>query len=104
METQENSMTGGGASMSKAYKKVKGAIKGYQDVTINGEVHRIYGMNKQEYMNWYNNRARSNRNRSAPSARRSSPPLRRSARLSEKKRRASMGGRHKNKKTRKNRK
>ena len=104
----ENSMSGGGASMSRAYNKVKGAIKGYRDVTVNGEVHRIYGMTKQEYMNWYNNRTRSNRNRSAPPVRRSSPPLRRSARIAERKRRASMGGKRrrsrKNKRTRKGRK
>lgn len=29
----QDSMTGGGASMSRAYNKVKGAIKGYRDVT-----------------------------------------------------------------------
>ena len=100
--------SGGGASMSRAYNKVKGAIKGYRDVTVNGEVHRIYGMTKKEYMNWYNNRTRSNRNRSAPPVRRSSPPLRRSARIAERKRRASMGGKRrrsrKNKRTRKGRK
>ena len=103
----EDSMSGGGASVSRAYKKVKGAIKGYRDVTINGEVHRIYGMTKQEYMNWYNNRTRSNRNRSTPPVRRSSPPLRRSARIAERKRRASMGGKRrsrKNKRSRRSRK
>jgi hypothetical protein len=99
----EDSMDGGGASVSRGYNKVMGAIKGYKDVTINGEVHRIYGMTKKEYMNWYNNRKRS-----APVARRSSPPLRRSARIAERKRRASMGGKRrrsrKNKRTRKGRK
>jgi hypothetical protein len=98
----ENTMSGGGASMSRGYNKVKGAIQGYKDVTVNGEVHRIYGMTKKEYMNWYNNRKRS-----APVARRSSPPLRRSARIAERKRRASMGGKRrsrKNKRTRKSRK
>ena len=96
-------MSGGGAFVSTQYKKMKGAIKGYKDVTVDGEVHRIYGMTKKEYMNWYNNRKRS-----APVARRSSPPLRRSARIAERKRRASMGGKRrrsrKNKRSRKSRK
>jgi len=100
---EEDSMTGGGASMSRGYNKVKGAIQGYKDVTVNGEVHRIYGMTKKEYMNWFNNRKRA-----SPPTRRSSPPLRRSARIAERKRRASMGGKRrrsrKNKRTRKSRK
>ena len=101
-------MSGGGAAMSKGYNKIKGAIKGYKDVTVNGEVHRIYGMSKKEYMNWYNNRTRSNRTRSAPSAKRSAPvpQPRRSARIRERdeKRRASMGGKRKSNKSKKTRK
>ena len=104
-------MSGGGAFVSTQYKKMKGAIKGYKDVTVDGEVHRIYGMTKKEYMDWYNNRTRSSRIHPVASTKRSAPvpQLRRSARIRERdeKRRASMGGKLKNnksKRTRKNRK
>ena len=105
---EEDSMDGGGASMSRGYNKVKGAIQGYKDVTVNGEVHRIYGMTKKEYMNWYNNRTRSNRIHPVASAKRSAPvpQPRRSARIRERdeKRRASMGGKRKSNKSKKTRK
>ena len=104
---QEDSMTGGGGAMSKAYKKVKSAIKGYEEYTLDGKKVRVYGsmngMTPREYDDWFRGRKRA-----SPPARRSSPPLRRSARIAERKRRASMGGKRrrsrKNKKTRKSRK
>ena len=103
---QEDSMTGGGGAMSKAYKKVKNAVKGYEEYTLDGKKVRVYGsmngMTPREYDDWFRGRKRS-----SPPARRSSPPLRRSARIAEKKRRASMGGKRrsrKNKRTRKSRK
>ena len=104
---QENSMTGGGGAMSKAYKKVKSAIKGYEEYTLDGKKVRVYGsmngMTPREYDDWFRGRKRA-----SPPTRRSSPPLRRSARIAEKKRRVSMGGKRrrsrKNKKTRKSRK
>jgi hypothetical protein len=101
-------MSGGGAFVSTQYKKMKGAIKGYKDVTVDGEVHRIYGMTKKEYMDWYNNRTRSSRIHPVASTKRSAPvpQLRRSARIRERdeKRRASMGGKRKNNKSKKTRK
>ena len=104
---QEDSMTGGGGAMSKAYKKVKSAIKGYEEYTLDGKKVRVYGsmngMTPREYDDWFRGRKRA-----SPPTRRSSPPLRRSARIAEKKRRVSMGGKRrrsrKNKKTRKSRK
>jgi hypothetical protein len=103
---QDDSMTGGGGAMSKAYKKVKSAIKGYEEYTLDGKKVRVYGsmngMTPREYDDWFRGRKRS-----SPPARRSSPPLRRSARIADKKRRASMGGKRrsrKNKRTRKSRK
>jgi hypothetical protein len=104
---QDDSMTGGGGAMSKAYKKVKSAIKGYEEYTLDGKKVRVYGsmngMTPREYDDWFRGRKRS-----SPPARRSSPPLRRSARIADKKRRASMGGKRrrsrKNKRTRKGRK
>ncbi len=107
-EKDQMMMSGGGATMSKGYNKIKGAIKGYKDVTVDGEVHRIYGMTKKEYMNWYNNRTRSNRIHPVASAKRSAPvpQPRRSARIRERdeKRRASMGGKRKSNKSKKTRK
>lgn len=104
---QEDSMTGGGGAMSKAYKKVKSAIKGYEEYTLDGKKVRVYGsmngMTPREYDDWFRGRKRA-----SPPRRRSSPPLRRSARIAERKRRASMGGKRrrsrKNKRTRKGRK
>ena len=104
---QEDSMTGGGGAMSKAYKKVKSAIKGYEEYTLDGKKVRVYGsmngMTPREYDDWFRGRKRA-----SPPTRRSSPPLRRSARIAEKKRRVSMGGKRrrsrKNKRTRKGRK
>jgi hypothetical protein len=104
---QEDSMTGGGGAMSKAYKKVKSAVKGYEEYTLDGKKVRVYGsmngMTPREYDDWFRGRKRA-----SPPTRRSSPPLRRSARIAEKKRRVSMGGKRrrsrKNKKTRKSRK
>ncbi len=103
---QEDPMTGGGGAMSKAYKKVKSAIKGYEEYTLDGKKVRVYGsmngMTPREYDDWFRGRKRA-----SPPARRSSPPLRRSARIAEKKRRASMGGKRrsrKNKRTRRSRK
>ena len=103
---QDDSMTGGGGAMSKAYKKVKSAVKGYEEYTLDGRKVRVYGsmngMTPREYDDWFRGRKRS-----SPPARRSSPPLRRSARIADKKRRASMGGKRrsrKNKRTRKSRK
>ena len=104
---QEDSMTGGGGAMSKAYKKVKSAVKGYEEYTLDGKKVRVYGsmngMTPREYDDWFRGRKRA-----SPPARRSSPPLRRSARIAERKRRASMGGKRrrsrKNKRTRKGRK
>ena len=103
---QEDPMTGGGGAMSKAYKKVKSAIKGYEEYTLDGKKVRVYGsmngMTPREYDDWFRGRKRA-----SPPRRRSSPPLRRSARIAERKRRASMGGKRrsrKNKRTRKSRK
>jgi hypothetical protein len=103
---QDDSMTGGGGAMSKAYKKVKSAVKGYEEYTLDGKKVRVYGsmngMTPREYDDWFRGRKRA-----SPPTRRSSPPLRRSARIAERKRRASMGGKRrsrKNKRTRKSRK
>ncbi len=110
---QDDSMTGGGGAMSKAYKKVKSAVKGYEEYTLDGKKVRVYGsmngMTPREYDDWFRGRKRASppTRRSSPPARRSSPPLRRSARIADKKRRASMGGKRrsrKNKRTRKSRK
>jgi len=103
----EDSMSGGGGAMSKAYKKVKSAVKGYEEYTLDGKKVRVYGsmngMTPREYDDWFRGRKRA-----SPPTRRSSPPLRRSARIAEKKRRVSMGGKRrrsrKNKRTRKSRK
>lgn len=100
-------MSGGGAFLSTGYKKMKGAIKGYKDVTVDGKIYRVYGdmkgMTPREYIeSWGKPLKRS------PSAKRSAPvpQLRRSARIRERddKRRASMGGKRKSNKSKKTRK
>ena len=40
-EDKDQMMSGGGAFVSTQYKKMKGAIKGYKDVTIDGKNYRI---------------------------------------------------------------
>ena len=101
-----DSMSGGGAGMSRAYKKVRSTLKGYKEFTLDGKNYRVYGsmkgMTPREYIDSWGAPLKR-----TPPARRSSPPLRRSARIAERKRRASMGGKRrsrKNKRTRKSRK
>ena len=116
-------MSGGGAFVSTQYKKMKGAIKGYKDVTIDGKNYRIYGdmkgMTPREYIeSWGKPLTNAHfRRSSAPSSKKASPkrpkwslpenPTRRQP--SRKSKTAAMrgmtkGGKRKNNKTKKQRK
>ena len=114
-------MSGGGAFVSTQYKKMKGAIKGYKDVTIDGKNYRIYGdmkgMTPREYIeswgqpltNAYFKKASSSKKASPKRPKWSLPenPTRRQP--SRKSKTAAMrgmtkGGKRKNNKTKKQRK
>ena len=100
---EDKMMSGGGAAMSKGYKKMKSKLYGYKEFTLDGKNYRVYGMTPREYIeSWGKPLKRS------PSAKRSAPvpQPRRSARIRERdeKRRASMGGKRKSNKSKKTRK
>ena len=107
MDANDKMMSGGGAAMSKGYKKMKSKLYGYKEFTLDGKNYRVYGdmkgMTPREYIeSWGKPLKRS------PSATRSAPvpQPRRSARIRERdeKRRASMGGKRKSNKSKKTRK
>ena len=118
---EDKMMSGGGAAMSKGYKKMKSKLYGYKEFTLDGKNYRVYGdmkgMTPREYIESWGQPLTNAHFRKASSSKKASPkrpkwslpenPTRRQP--SRKSKTAAMrgitkGGNRKNNKTKKQRK
>jgi hypothetical protein len=123
-------MSGGGGCMSKSCKDIRSVVNGYEEFTLDGKNYRVYGsmngMTPREYVESWGKPLTNAyfRKRSTSSSKKSSPPKKASPKRQPKwslpenptrrqpsrksktsaMRRASMGGKRKNNKTKKQRK
>jgi hypothetical protein len=124
MDANDKMMSGGGAAMSKGYKKMKSKLYGYKEFTLDGKNYRVYGsmngMTPREYVESWGKPLTNAyfRKRSTSSSKKSSPkrqpkwslpenPTRRQPRRKSKTaamRGMTKGGKRKNNKTKKQRK
>ncbi len=124
MDSNKMMMSGGGGCMSKSCKDIRSVVNGYEEFTLDGKNYRVYGsmngMTPREYVESWGKPLTNAyfRKRSTSSSKKSSPkrqpkwslpenPTRRQPSRKSKTsamRRASMGGKRKNNKTKKQRK
>lgn len=69
---EDKMMSGGGAAMSKGYKKMKSKLYGYKEFTLDGKSYRVYGdmkgMTPREYIESWGQPLTNAHFRKAPSS------------------------------------